>query len=88
MRKEEINCLNAFEIWVWRRMGKVSWIRKRTNEQVRSSMNEKRSLIKTMRQEEELNWACCKGRWSDEIGARKENGRKETKGKAKNGHDR
>ena len=25
--------------------------------------------------------------WSDEIGARRENRRKETKGKAKNGHD-
>ena len=28
-------------------MGKVSWMDKRTNEQVLSSMNEKRSLIKT-----------------------------------------
>src|SRR6476661_3097285 len=44
MRKEEINRLNAFEMWVWRRMGKVSWMDKRTNEQVLSSMNEKRSL--------------------------------------------
>src|SRR6476469_2944534 len=48
MRKEEINRLDAFEIWVWRRMGKVSWMDKRTNEQVLSSMNEKRSLIKTI----------------------------------------
>src|SRR6476469_8900349 len=42
MRKEEINHLNAFEMLVWRRMGKVSWMDKRTNEQVLSSMNEKR----------------------------------------------
>src|SRR6476469_5341022 len=48
MRKEEINRLNAFEMWVWRRMGKVSWMDKRTNEQVLSSMNEKGSLIKTI----------------------------------------
>ena len=48
MRKEEINRLNAFEMWLWRRMGKVSWIDKRTNEQALSSMNEKRSLIKTI----------------------------------------
>ena len=55
MRKEEINRLNAFEMWVWRRMGKVSWMDKRTNEQVLSSMNEKRSLIKNdMGQKEEL----------------------------------
>ena len=76
-------------MWVSRRMGKVSWMNKRTNEQVLSSMNEKRSLIKiNMGQKEELDWTCCKGRWSDEIGARRENGRKETKEKAKNGHDR
>ena len=60
---------------------------KRTNEQVLSSMNEKRSLIKTI-WDRKKNWIGCKGRWSDEIGARRENGRKETKGKDKNGHDR
>src|SRR6476619_4802634 len=48
MRKEEINRSNAFEMWVWRRMGKVSWMDKRTHEQVLSSMNEKRCLIKTI----------------------------------------
>ena len=81
MRKEEKNRFNAFEMWVWRRMGKVSWMDKRTNEQVLRSMNEKRSLIKNdMGQKEELDLTCCKGRWSDEIGARRENGRKETKG--------
>ena len=28
-----------------------------------------------MGQKEELDWTCCKGRWSDEIGAGRENGR-------------
>src|SRR6476469_2973978 len=55
VRKEEINRLNAFEMWVWRRMGKVSWMDKRTNEQVLSSMNEKRSLIKTI-WDRKKNW--------------------------------
>src|SRR6478609_8030965 len=55
MRKEEINRLNAFEIWVWRRMGKVSWMDERTNEQVLSSMNENRSLIKTI-WDRKKNW--------------------------------
>src|SRR6476469_6037086 len=36
-------------------MGKVSWMDKRTNEQVLSSMNEKRSLIKTI-WDREKNW--------------------------------
>ena len=89
MRKEDINRLNAFEMWVWKRMVKVSWMDKRTNEQVLSCINEKRSLIKTI-WDRKKNWIghVVKGRWSDEINARRENGRKETKGKAKNGHDR
>src|SRR6476469_6308504 len=60
MRKEEMTRLNDFEMWVWRRMGKVSWMTKKTNEQVLSSMNEKRSVIKNgMGQKEELDWTCC-----------------------------
>src|SRR6478609_911106 len=55
MRKEEINRLNAFEMWVWGRMGKVSWMDKRTNIQVLSFLNEKRSLIKTI-WDRKKNW--------------------------------
>src|SRR6478609_9176645 len=55
MRKEEINRSNAFEMWVWRRMRKVSWMDKRTDEQVLISMNEKRSLIKTI-WDRKKNW--------------------------------
>src|SRR6476469_3238828 len=36
-------------------MGKVSWMDKRTNEQVLSSMNKKRSLIKTI-WDRKMNW--------------------------------
>ena len=61
-------------------MGKVSWMDKRTYEQVLSSMNKKRSLIKTI-WDRKKNWiGHVVRRWSDEIGARRENGRKETKG--------
>ena len=56
MRKEEINRSNALEMWVWRRMEKVSWMDKRTNEQVLSSMNEKRSLIKRYGTERRLEF--------------------------------
>src|SRR6478609_7638058 len=55
MKKEEINRLNAFEVCVWRRMGKVSWMDKRTNEQVLSSMNKKRRLIKPI-WDRKKNW--------------------------------
>src|SRR6478752_5503651 len=53
--KEEINRLNAFEMWVGRRMGEVSWTEKRINEQVLSSMNEKRTIIK-MTWNRKNNW--------------------------------
>ena len=55
MRKEKIIRLSAFEMWVWRRIAKVSWMNKRTNEQVRSSMNKKRRLIKTI-WDRKKNW--------------------------------
>jgi hypothetical protein len=34
MKKEVVDKLNAFEIWVWRRMEKVSWQDRKTNEEV------------------------------------------------------
>ena len=34
MRKNEIDRLSAFEMWIWRRMEKISWKAKVTNEQV------------------------------------------------------
>ena len=38
-----------------------------------------------MGQKEELDWTCWKGRWSDEIGARRENGRKRPRGRPRMG---
>ena len=32
MRKEERKRIKAFEMWVWRRMAKVNWTEKKTNE--------------------------------------------------------
>ena len=34
LRKDEINRLQAFEMWIWRKMEKISWKDKMTNEQV------------------------------------------------------
>src|SRR6476469_10524079 len=45
MRKEEINRLNAFEMWVWRRMGKVSWMDKRTNDRISSRLHEREQKL-------------------------------------------
>ena len=45
-----VNCdmiqrIEAFEIWVWRRMEKVSWTERKTNE-VLTMMKERRWLIR------------------------------------------
>jgi len=34
MRKEDIKRLEAFEMWTWGRMEKVSWTEHKTNEEV------------------------------------------------------
>ena len=45
LRKEEIDRLNAFEMWLWRRMEKVSWTDKKTNEEVLRAVGEDRCLV-------------------------------------------
>lgn len=40
--------LAAFEMWCWRRMEKISWTEKRTNEEVLTLVDEKRSLLRTI----------------------------------------
>ena len=40
VRKEDITRLEAFEMWIWRRMEKISW----TNEEVLKLVEEERSL--------------------------------------------
>ena len=46
MRKEDVRRLNAFEMWIWRRMEKVSWKDKVSNEEVLVRIGEK--LIDTI----------------------------------------
>ena len=46
MRKEDIKRLEAFEMWIWRRMERVSWMEHITNEEM---VDEKRSIIGTIR---------------------------------------
>src|SRR6218665_3283300 len=50
-RKEDIRSLEAFEMWVWRRMEKVSWRDMKTNEEVLQLVQEKRSLMDPEKEE-------------------------------------
>src|SRR6218665_1538649 len=44
-RKEDIRRLEAFEMWVWRKMEKISWRDMKTNEEVLQMEEEERSLV-------------------------------------------
>jgi hypothetical protein len=49
LRKEEIKRLEAVEMWMWRRMEKISWTEKITNVEVLKRVGEERLLMKTIR---------------------------------------
>src|SRR5688572_33130650 len=42
MRQEDIKRLEAFEMWIWRRMEKISWVERRTNEEILQLVEEKK----------------------------------------------
>ena len=46
MQKDDIRILEAFEIWLWRKILKVKWTEHTTNEEVLEMVQEKRMLIK------------------------------------------
>ena len=41
LRKQAIRRIEAFEMWIWRRMERISWKEKRTNEEVLNIVGEK-----------------------------------------------
>src|SRR6218665_925656 len=42
MRKKDIKRLEAFEMWIWRRMERISWMEHRTNEEIFKMVDEKK----------------------------------------------
>ena len=45
LRKEDVGRLSALEMWLWRRMEKISWKDKKTNEEVLKAVGENRNLV-------------------------------------------
>jgi hypothetical protein len=43
--KVDMNRLSAFEMWLWRRMEKISWTEKKTNEEVLKTVGEQKHLV-------------------------------------------
>ena len=50
MTKDHRNKLEAFEMWLWRRMLKINWTDKVSNQQVLARIQEERSLINSIQQ--------------------------------------
>ena len=55
MQKEDITRLEAFEMWLWRKILKVKWTEYKSNEEVLEIVQEKRMLLKTIR-DRQMNW--------------------------------
>ncbi len=49
MRKEDLTRLQAFEMWIWRRMEKITWTEHVTNEEVLRRVGEERGLVDAVR---------------------------------------
>jgi hypothetical protein len=57
--KKEKDKLEAFEMWCWRKMNRIRWIDRKTNEEVLREIGEKRQLMKQIK--------LRKGRWIGHI---------------------
>ena len=55
LKKEEKRKLEALEMWVWRRMAKISWMDKKTNEEVLRMVGQSRKLLEAIL-ERKKNW--------------------------------
>jgi len=55
LRKLEWKYLESFEMWCWRRMEKIKWSERVTNEQVLDRIGEKRTLLKNILRRK-ANW--------------------------------
>ena len=55
MKKEVIDKLEAFEMWVWRRMEKISWKDLKTNDEVLHLVEEERNFMVTI-EKRKKNW--------------------------------
>ena len=55
MRKKEVERIQAFEMWIWRKMEKISWRDRMSNEKVLRLVKEKRSIMNIIT-EEKKRW--------------------------------
>jgi len=66
LTQTDIRRLEAFEMWIWRRMEKISWLDKVTNEEVLRRVNKDRQILTELclAKETSMDWPCFEARWS------------------------
>ena len=85
VRQEDIRSLEAFEMWIWRRMMKTPWTQHASNEQILGMVDEKSLLDETFEKKtDKLDWACLKTRLPITEGHQRKVSRKENSRKTKN----
>jgi len=52
LNKMEQKFFESFEMWCWRRMLRISWTERRTNENVLNEINETREILTTIKEED------------------------------------
>ena len=60
MRKKEVERIQAFEmwIWIWRKMERISWRDRMSNEKVLGLVKEKRSIMNIITErEKKVDWS-------------------------------
>ena len=50
LTKVDVRQLEAFEVWIWRRMERISWMDKISNEEVLAKVEEDRQIMKIVKQ--------------------------------------
>ena len=57
--KVDVRRLEAFEMWIWRRMERISWVDKILNEEVLAKVEEDRQIMKIIQQRQHhwMDWA-------------------------------
>ena len=54
LRKEDEKRLEAFKMWVWRRMEKVKWTERKRNDEVLDMVGEERKLLDEIRRSQKV----------------------------------
>jgi len=49
LQKRDVERLEAFEVWIWRRMMRMSWTERKTNEEMLEAVGTQRELVDALR---------------------------------------